>query len=381
MATEHLLFIIHRSSFIVEYNFMKIRFLLLPVLLFILSDLSAQDKHFSLFNMNPVTLNPANTGAFEGTARISGIYRGQWYSIGESSGYRTPGFSADAPILSIGKKKKDWLGVGAAFISDKAGQFLEDSEFKLSAAYHKMLDKKGRTIVTFGLQGGTVTRKFTATGLSFGDEIAGGLSAGESEDLQNLIGGSSGGSGGGSGNMSDAENGSLDLSAGVKLLTKVGKKADLTLGVAFDHILGAKYNLLQIQPAQDSSIARRPLLTTLHGQFNTPLTDKLSLHPTILAQAIEGSPLELALQAVTAYKINPEKKISLRAGLGYRINDAGEFLAGIDYGDLRVMASYDLTLSELSNAATGGGFELAAWYIIKIFKKPTVNPAVLCPQL
>lgn len=366
---------------------MKIRFLLLPVLLFILSDLSAQDKHFSLFNMNPVTLNPANTGAFEGTVRLAGIYRGQWYGIGESSGFRTPGFSADAPIISIGKKKKDWLGGGVAFISDKAGQFIENSEFKLSAAYHKMLDKKGRTIVTIGLQGGTVTRKLNTQGLMFGDEIAGGLSAGESEDLQNLISGS-GGAGGGTGggnNMSDAENGSLDLSAGVKLFSKVGKKADLTLGVAFDHVLGAEYNLLRVTPepgdTSSSGKLRRPLLTTIHGQFNTPLSDKLSLHPTILAQAIEGSPLELALQAVAAYKINPEKKISLRAGLGYRLNDAGEFLAGIDFGDLRVMASYDLTVSELSNASTNGAFELAAWYIIKIFKKPTVNPAVLCPQL
>ncbi|MEN9416069.1 MAG: hypothetical protein RLZ62_2373, partial [Bacteroidota bacterium] len=42
---------------------------------------TAQDIHFSQYNMSPMTLNPANIGGFEGTARISGIYRSQWTSI------------------------------------------------------------------------------------------------------------------------------------------------------------------------------------------------------------------------------------------------------------------------------------------------------------
>ncbi|MFK7934283.1 MAG: PorP/SprF family type IX secretion system membrane protein [Saprospiraceae bacterium] len=369
---------------------MRIKFLLLSISLLIISDLAAQDKHFSLFNMSPLTLNPANTGAFEGTVRLSGIYRGQWYGLSSSNGFQTPAFSGDSPILAIGKKKRDWLGVGATIIQDNAGLFISDNQFALSAAYHKSLDKKGRTIVTFGVQGGRYARKLNnKTDFIFGDQIANGTR--ESDDLENLLMSGGGGAGGGGGNEADAENGSIDISAGVKLLTKVGKKADLTLGLAFDHILGAEYNLLSLtgstpNPDPDPTgnngpKLRRPLLTTIHGQFNTPLSDKLSLHPTILAQAVEGSPLELALQAVAAYEINSEKKVSLRGGLGYRVSDAGEFLFGLDYGDIRVMASYDLTLSELSNATTGGAFEIGAWYIIKIFKKPTVNPAVLCPQL
>lgn len=361
---------------------MKIKILLLPVFLLIVSCLTAQDKHFSLFTMSPLTLNPANTGAFEGTVRIGGLYRGQWYGFDGGGGYRTPSFYADSPVLALGKKKRDWLGVGASLLSDEAGTTgLQDTEFRLSAAYHRSLDKKSRSIFTIGIQGGTITRSIDRMGdFRFGDALSMGVAAAESEDFSKIFG-----SGGSMSQMDDPSKGSLDISAGVKLFTKVGKKSDLTLGVALDHILGAEYNLLQVTPEPgDTSGApklRRPLLTTIHGTFNTPLSDKLTLSPSLLAQAVEGSPLELALQAVAGYLINPEKQVRLNAGLGYRVNDAGEFLVGMNYGDFKVMASYDLTTSELRNANPGGSFELAAYYIIKIFKKPVVDPKVICPQL
>ncbi|MEL7020583.1 MAG: PorP/SprF family type IX secretion system membrane protein [Bacteroidota bacterium] len=352
---------------------MKIKFLLLPILLLLVETLAAQDKHFSLYNMAPIQVNPAQTGAFEGTVRLGGLYRGQWFAMSNSNGFQTPSFYADAPILAIGKKKRDWLGVGVMILNDQAGG-ISDSELKLSAAYHRSLDKKSRTVLTIGLQGGRHGRALDDANLRFGDAIssgtvtAGGYTLGTTSESFTTAGNCP--------EETEGCNNGIEFAAGAKLQTRIGQKADLTLGVALDHIAGARFNVVE-----KSDTTRRPLLTTLHGQFNTPLTDKLSLHPSILAQAVEGSPLELAVQALAAYKLNPENDISLRAGLGYRVNDAGEILVGVDYGDVRVMASYDLTTSELSNATTGGAFEIAAWYIIKIFKKPVVDPAVICPQL
>ncbi|HOA38555.1 MAG TPA: type IX secretion system membrane protein PorP/SprF, partial [Flavihumibacter sp.] len=37
--------------------------------------LKAQDPHFSQFFASPLTLNPAYTGKFNGTVRVSGNYR------------------------------------------------------------------------------------------------------------------------------------------------------------------------------------------------------------------------------------------------------------------------------------------------------------------
>ena len=80
--------------------------------------------------------------------------------------------------------------------------------------------------------------------------------------------------------------------------------------------------------------------------------------------------------------MNKEKNIKLRFGLGYRLGDAGEILVGLDYGALKVALGYDLTLSNLNNTNNGvGGFEIGANYIISVYKKPKVTPAVLCPQL
>src|SRR5690349_16635765 len=96
------------------------KLLLLLASVFAVSGLSAQDIHFSQFNMSPMTLNPANIGPFEGTARIGGIYRGQFNSVLDKQ-YSTPSVYVDAPIIR-GFRKKDWVGVGLMFFSDKAGK-------------------------------------------------------------------------------------------------------------------------------------------------------------------------------------------------------------------------------------------------------------------
>ena len=65
-----------------KYNFMRSKKLLfLFSILFTGSALWAQDIHFTQFYMSPMTTNPANAGKFEGTARIGGIFRGQWASV------------------------------------------------------------------------------------------------------------------------------------------------------------------------------------------------------------------------------------------------------------------------------------------------------------
>ena len=92
-----------------------------------------------------------------------------------------------------------------------------------------------------------------------------------------------------------------------------------------------------------------------------------------------GGASEFALQSWAGYKFNDD--YVLNGGLAYRFGDAAEVMAGVDYrDDLRVTLSYDVNLSSL-NAATNsvGGFELSAFYILKIYKKPDVTPAILCP--
>lgn len=337
--------------------------------------LQAQDIHYSLFHMSPLTLNPAQTGAFLGSIRIGGIYRDQWASVINNQ-FTTPSFYADAPIIR-GFRPRDWVGVGFMIYSDQAGTGkLSTNASMLSASYHLALNDEGSSILTLGLQGGNVSRNFRINSLDlrFADEF--------SED----IGGGGNGIGAGEdrgGSGQDKLNHSyLDFGGGLMFRSKMDNGMNLELGAAFGHVTSPRYGLLSNGGGQgtnnNSNRAKRPWRTNAHGRLKVPLTDLWSITPGFLWQNTSGAN-EIALQNWVGRKVNED--FTLNLGLAYRLSDAAEVLAGVDYKDLRVALSYDVNVSSLTEVSNyKGGFEIAAYYIIKIYKKPTVPPAILCPK-
>ena len=71
----------------------RIHVLTLALNLLILTNLRAQDIHFSQYNGSLLNLNPAFTGFFDGDYRVNGIFRSQWQSVPVP--YKTVGFAAD----------------------------------------------------------------------------------------------------------------------------------------------------------------------------------------------------------------------------------------------------------------------------------------------
>ena len=64
---------------------MRTHFLYLIVLLFAWSiDLDAQKLHYSYYQFAPLDVNPANSGAFSGSYRVSGIYTKKGFQIAYS---------------------------------------------------------------------------------------------------------------------------------------------------------------------------------------------------------------------------------------------------------------------------------------------------------
>ena len=88
----------------------------------------------------------------------------------------------------------------------------------------------------------------------------------------------------------------------------------------------------------------------------------------------------IQVQAIGGYHLNETKDMTLNVGIGYRLRDATQFIVGMDYKQFRVGAAYDLTVSDLSDVGTGGGFELGLAYTARIFKKPNVKPVIFCPR-
>lgn len=77
----------------------------------------SQDAHFSQFYASPLTLNPAIAGTYNGTFRISTIYRDQWRSALDNP-LRTFAISGDVKFdLDYGSKNlPDIVALGITFL-------------------------------------------------------------------------------------------------------------------------------------------------------------------------------------------------------------------------------------------------------------------------
>ncbi|MCB0641245.1 MAG: PorP/SprF family type IX secretion system membrane protein [Phaeodactylibacter sp.] len=348
---------------------MRLTKVLLLLVGFLLGNhLVAQDYHFSMYHMAPLYLNPANTGAFEGSFRVGGIYRDQWASVLGKNQYTTPSFYIDAPVIQ-GFRKSDWVGVGFTLYNDKAGiGQLTTGSFMLSAAYHLALDKKARSYLTLGLQGGTVQRKVDLSSLElmFEDELS--------------LGGNLGLGSGMDRNQNEIMINYYDFSGGLLFSTRFGSKNWFKLGFAGQHVLTPNYSLLSgsNNPTNGPEL---PLRLTAHTSLHYDIGEKWMVEPRIYY--INMNPAsEFALQGWTGIYMGEEKDKTLKFGAGYRWNDAAEVLLGFDFKDLQVALSYDVNVSSFSDATNyRGGFEIAAAYIFKIYQKPVVDPVIFCPQL
>lgn len=341
---------------------------ILKVLLFTImgvlgvASLHAQDIHFTLFNYSPLTMNPASTGAFEGTFRVGGIYRDQWTTL--NRGMRTPSFYIDAPVIQ-GFGKNDWVGVGITMYQDNAGVGnLQTNSFQLSGSYHLALDKRGNSMLTLGVQGGQVQKRVrNADDILFADEISiGGGPLEESPDKRNLA------------ESSDNNRPYLDLGSGLIFTQRLGNTGHFRLGFAMMHLTRPRYGIF-------NQASRQEFRYNAHAELRTDVSANAFIAPTAVFSKM-GKAYEIVGQAWGGVYLNEARDLALRFGLGYRWGDSGQALAGIDYKNLRAAIGYDLNFSQLAPAINRqGGFEIGVAYIAKIYKQPTVKPTILCPQL
>ena len=286
----------------------------------------------------------------------------------------TPSFYIDAPLIR-GFKKTHWIGVGGVLYNDQAGSSeLSNGGFLGSIAYHITMGARNtKSYLTFAVQLGMIQRRITMDNLLFGDALQADLDNNQtgSPSQDNTVG--------------DSKN-SFDVSAGMLLRSNLSKQTRLNLGFAVKHITTPNYNLLQgnenrIDQFPDSIQINYPLMFTFHGGFHFDLNKQWTLSPTFMYNQVSNDN-EIALQSWLDYKVNPEKDTKLRFGVGYRLSSDIQALFGVDVKDFRFALAYDVNIfnaNEITN--TVGGLELAASYIIKIFKDPAIKPVIICPRL
>lgn len=324
----------------------------------------AQDIHFTLYDMMPLVFNPAESGAFLGTYRLSAIYRDQWLSVtGAPNEFKTPALSVDIPVIK-GFRDNDWVGVGVLMYSDLSGSLrLRQSAFKLSAAYHLALDKRANSVLSFGYQTGSVQRRIDVSAWDDSDPSRPDLL----EPDQAFTG------------QGELKKSYTDHVGGLHLRSRVGGTDVLQLGVSVGHI-GRQFVNLDQGGGGFGGNQRLPMRFLGHGSYRMLLDDRLAIIPSAFVQ-VQGKDSEIMAQGVAEYLFNAEKQVVLKGGLGYRFGDALQVILGTQIRELNVTFGYDINMSQLTPASnTFGAFEISAQIIGIIYKKPNPDPVLFCPR-
>ncbi len=327
---------------------------------FMISGLFGQDLHFTQYEFAPIHVNPANTGGFFGTYRLSGIYRDQGASIGSAGSlYKTPLFGMDVNF-GFAFRSKDWTSLAISFFQDRTGEInLGKGGFLASGAYHLAI---GKGDLSIGAQFGSVSlnAKNPEKG-NFYDELnSGATSSPDDAKLQS-----------GKANYQD-------ISGGLAFTTPIStSKHLLKFGLSSAHITQPSFSL-----SGGTGSYKLKMLWTAHGSLDYHLNEKVDLIPMLWLRNLDKFN-ETVAQCMASYLFNVEKKIRLNAGFGYRFGDALQIMAGMNYGKIKAQIGYDQTVSGLTKAEDPSGFgaiELGIMYMGNITKKPNPKPKVFCPR-
>lgn len=313
--------------------------------------ISQVDPHSSQYYMNPLYLNPASAGVFDGDYRVSGVYRNQWRNI-------TDAFSTVA-LTGEFKTNKN-INFGINILNQSAGDagynFLNGY---LSIAYTGVRFGNNQHI-SLGLQAGFINRRIDPAKFKSGDQwnpITGYNPGNPTSDIF-------------------ITNSSTSFDAGAGLLYYDGRtdrKANIYAGFSAFHISRPK------DPFTDAANKKEiPVRYAVHAGISLILSDVVTAVPNLLYMR-QGNAEE---KMVGAYiQLNAKTDVDFLIGANYRYKDAIAPFAGFTYKHFTVGLSYDANTSDLGKMVNNANnFELTLSFTGK--KKEKISLDYLrCPRL
>lgn len=315
----------------------------------------AQDANFSQFFSSPLTLNPANTGNFNGSMRLAGNFRNQWASF--NNAFSTTTFSVDAPILLTKMAPYNRLSIGLNALTDQSGNgLLKQNYLAGSFAFKKGFDADARHSLSLGFQAAYGSANFNSSLAKFEDQLTpGGFLLSTSEPLQ----------------ISNTYKKIVDLNSGLIYNASNEKGRSFYIGAAVNHILEPVTTNLN----SDYYTKRR---YTVHGGGYFPVGENTTVHASFQFQQ-QGDYREIILGGAASYFINGKSTsyYELYLGTWLRYNDAIIPYVGVEYNLLRFGFSYDINYSSDKTAVTY--YRTAEFSIIKVFNSNKEN-VINCPK-
>ena len=305
--------------------------------------LMGQGLHFSQVNSAPLQINPALTGAFEGDARVSSLYRRQWFNVPVS--YETVIGSADFNVVKHCSACAPF-SFGALFSYDVAGYSrLSGSQLSLSAVSRRPLF--GDHLISFGLMAGLGQRSFKVDDLLTGAVSADSGFESSYDDL-----------------FKNNEFMYFDVSAGInaRFNLEPARRTYLDAGFAVYHI--NRHNTSFTVKNE----TRQPVQYNVNLLGNLEVQSKLDVLLRGTALIMGNGQSEVLLAGGIRYyfgdKADYWNSFAIEGLGGIRLDDAIIPMVGIFYRGWRLGLSYDFNYSDFGIATqNNGGPELSLGYI------------------
>ncbi len=288
-----------------------------------------QDIHFSQVDADPMLLNPAYAGFFDGKGRFGIIYRNQWATV--STPFQTAAVTGEMAVWRSNNRHSG-LSVGGTFFSDHAGTLNYGTvSGHLSVAYFTSISKYGSNFLSVGVDGGMAQSGFDPNNARMEDPS-------ETFNVQRV---------------------SYPL-LGLGLAWYYQPTGEMHTKVGFSV---RNINRPNISHSGLASTCLEPRYS-IFARAEWRNWESLSLMPTVLFQA-QGEYRELLYGADIKWYLaeGGSDQMSLRAGLALRHGDALITNLMIEYNALVFTFCYDANISDLI-AASGsvGALEVGMMY-------------------
>jgi type IX secretion system PorP/SprF family membrane protein len=317
----------------------------------------AQDLHFSQYYNSPLLLNAANAGLLESNDWRCGIqYRNQSGTIPVP--YNTFSVFADAGLFR-NKWENSWLGTGLAMWRDVAGNGnLAMTKLQGSIAGHVLGENMSFSI---GLNAAYTQRSVDFNKLTYDvqwDEFS------FNQNLANQE------------TNSTQKTNYLDIGTGVIFTFFNKNNLYAKASLAVQHV----NRPVETFYGMSNKIGLRPI-GNIEVTFKA--SDKIMFTPSVYYTTQKKAS---ELVAGTLFNVNTSSDITLKAseliiGFFYRSKDALIAKAGYQFGNSKVMVSYDHTVSQLSEGNNGlGALEISLILQGNYKRDEGLNKTLGCPR-
>jgi type IX secretion system PorP/SprF family membrane protein len=297
--------------------------------------LRAQDLHFSQWFNEPLLTNPANTGFIpDADYRLGANYRNQWSTV-MSQPYKTMSVWGDAQVFRS-RIQSGWLGLGGAILHDVAGTgSLTTTQIFGSVAYHQMLGYS--SLLSIGFNTGWVNKNINNSNLKFPDQFDGKFF--DSNVPTSVV-------------IDKPNINYFDMQVGMNYAFFPDKNTYLNAGFSIQHINGPQESFFNSDPVGYSNKIPARFIGFINGSFKT--SDMVIINP-MAYYTVQADAHELVAGFNVQYNLTGDGEQELIGGLYYRPGDAFIPMVGFVYKNIRLMFSFDVTTSSLTQYNNGNG--------------------------